>query len=247
MTSNLIVLQADRSLSSTYQNITGLFLGCQVNAELWVPVKKMIWVNGKYRTGYVGGVKDLIAAGSVWRHYFRPQDFDRVKVTRDIHCDYAPRMPLDRPQEMLHNLPLLGLSADLSDPIAYVARSGGYRETDDLDVFPEIAADPDGCYRFHFLLRKLHAIESAVIDAVAIGDKIVTQDWNAIHQSTGQQIGIVPGYIRALIAQYSPYINLKIEKINQVSRLQQRLLCSATCQGFTPFTTSKYLPLENLG
>jgi hypothetical protein len=230
-----------------HQKITGLFLGCQVNADLWVPVKKMIWVNDKYQTGYVGGVKDLIAAGSVWRHYFRPQDFEQVKITHDIHCDYSPRMPLDRPEEMPFNLPHLGLPADLADPIAYVARSGGYRETDDLDVFPEVEADPDGCYRFYFLLRKLHLVDRSAIDVVAIGDEIITQDWNAIHQPTGQQIGIVPGYIRALVGQHPQHIKIKVERINRHSRLQQRLLCSATCQGFTPFTTSKYLPLGNLG
>jgi hypothetical protein len=37
------------------QEITALFLGSQVNPELWVPVKKMIWSQRGYRTGYVAG------------------------------------------------------------------------------------------------------------------------------------------------------------------------------------------------
>lgn len=239
--------QIKQSTTKKYQKITGLFLGCQVDADLWVPVKKMIWVNGKYQTGYVCGVKDVIAAGSVWRHYFRSQDFEQIKTTHDIHCDYAPRMPLDRPEEMPYNLPFLGLPADLADPIAYVARSGGYRETEDLDVFPEVEADPDGCYRFYFLLRKLHLVDRSAIDAVKIGDEIIIQDWNAIHQPTGQQMGIVPGYIRALVEQQPQHIKVKIEQINQHSRLQQRLLCSATCQGFIPFATFRYQPFGDLG
>jgi hypothetical protein len=226
-----------------HQKITGLFLGCQVNADLWVPVKKMIWVNDKYQTGYVGGVKDLIAAGSVWRHYFRPQDFEQVKITHDIHCDYSPRMPLDRPEEMPFNLPHLGLPADLADPIAYVARSGGYRETDNLDVFPEVAADPDGCYRFYFLLRKLHSIDRSAIDAVAVGDEIITQDWNAIHKSTGKQMGIVPGYIRALTLTHRKQVKIEVHQVNQIELPQVKLLCSLTCKGFIPFTSIDYLPL----
>lgn len=247
MTTKSIDLQAGKSTTTKQQNITGLFLGCQVNTDLWVPVKKMIWVDDKYRTAYVGGVKDLIAAGSVWRHYFRPQDFEQVKITHDVHCDYAPRMPIDRPEEIPYNLPHLGLPKDLADPIAYVARSGGYRETENLDVFPEVEADLDGCYRFYFLLRKLHLVDRLAIDPIVRGDEIITQNWDAIHQPTEKQIGIVPGYIRALVGQHPQHIKIKIERINQHSRLQQRVLCSATCQGFAPFTTSKYLPLGNLG
>jgi hypothetical protein len=80
-------------------------------------------------------------------------------------------MPLDRPQEMPWYLPSLGLPPDLN-PIAFVARNGGYRETDSLDVFPEVAVDPDSCYRFYFLLRKLYLVEEAAVDAVVRGDKI---------------------------------------------------------------------------
>jgi hypothetical protein len=236
----------DQSTIAKDQKITALFLGCQVNADLWVPVKKMIWINDKYQTGYVGGVKDLIAAGSVWRHYFRPQDFKQVKITRDVHCDYASRMPLDRPEEMPYNLPHLGLPADLADPIAYVARSGGYRETEDLDVFPEVEVDSDGCYRFYFLLRKLHFVNQSAIDLVEIGDEIITQKWNAIHQSTGQPMGIVPGYIRALTLTHREQVRIEVHQVNHIELPQVKLLCSLTCKGFIPFTSIDYLPLADL-
>jgi hypothetical protein len=105
-------------------------------------------------------------------------------------------MPLDRPQEMRWYLPSLGLPSELDDPIAFVARSGGYRETDSLDIFPEVLPDPDGCYRFYFLLRKLSSVDETVVKIVVKGDPIDIQDWWAIHQPTGQRLGKVPGYIR---------------------------------------------------
>jgi hypothetical protein len=41
--------------------------------------------------------------------------------------------------------------------IAFVAYSRGYRETDSLEVFPEVESDVDWCYRFYFLLRICHS------------------------------------------------------------------------------------------
>jgi hypothetical protein len=112
--------------------VTALYLGAEVEGKLWFPVKKMVWRGEKYHTGCVGGVKELIEAAPLWRHYFQPSNFGLIKTTRDIHCDYACRMPLDRPQEMPWYLPSLGLPPDLLNPIAFVARNGGYRETDSL-------------------------------------------------------------------------------------------------------------------
>jgi hypothetical protein len=232
--------------NSTHQKITALYLGGEVENKLWFPVKKMIWQGEKYHTGYVGGVKGLIEAAPLWRHYFRARDFELIKTTHGIHPDYACRMPLDRPQEMPWYLPSLGLPPELGDPIAFVARSGGYRETDSLDICPEVQPDRGGCYRFYFLLRKLDLVEKVAVNAVNKGDEIEIHDWNAIHHSTGNQIGIVPGYIRALALSHPEDIQVKVHQVNHDELPQARLLCSLTCQGFIPFSSSEYLPLGNL-
>jgi hypothetical protein len=226
--------------------VTALYLGAEVEDRLWFPVRKMVWHEDKYHTGCVGGVKDLIDAAPLWRHYFKSEAFDRIKTTRDVHCQYARRMPLDRPQEMPWYLPSLGLPAELDDPISFVARSGGYRETDSLDVFPEVQPDGDGCYRFYFLLRKLYLAEEAAVDGVSEGDEVDIRDWWAIDRQTGQKLGILPGYIRALAMAHPQLVKLKIERVNGDRLLQERLLCSLTCCGFIPFSTAEYLPLGDL-
>lgn len=226
--------------------VTALYLGAEVEDKLWFPVRKMIWHGEKYHTGCVGGVKGLIEAAPLWRHYFQPEAFGLIKTTRDIHCDYACRMPLDRPEEMPWYLPSLGLPADSLNPIAFVARNGGYRETDSLDVFPEVEADSDGCYRFYFLLRKLYLVEEAAVDKVVRGDDIECGDGWAIHQPTGNRIGILPGYIRALFTEHRSQVEMKIHQVNIEALPQERLLCSLTCKGFIPFTTAEYLPLGDL-
>jgi hypothetical protein len=233
-------------IDKVQSKVTALYLGAEVEDRLWFPIRKMIWHEGQYQTCFVEGVKNLIAAAPLWRHHFKPEVLEVVKTTHEVHCDYACRMPLDRPQEMPWHLPSLGLPADLLDPITFVARSGGYRETDSLDIFPEVQPDVDGSYRFYFLLRKLYLVDEAVVNDLAEEDAIDSQDWWAIHPSTGNRIGILPGYIRALIAEHSQDINVKIEQVNKHSRIQRRLLCSATCKGFTPFTSAQYLPLGNL-
>jgi hypothetical protein len=230
-------------VSKVHSRITALYLGAGVEDRLWFPIRKMIWSEGQYQTCFVAGVKDLIAAAPLWRHHFKPEALEVVKTTREVHCDYACRMPLDRPQEMPWHLPSLGLPADSLDPIAFVARSGGYRETDSLDIFPEVQPDVDGSYRFYFLLRKLYLVDEAVVNDLIEGDVIDPQDWWAIHQSTGQKIGILPGYIRALAASDRQQVEIKIQQINYSTILQSRLLCSLTCRKFIPFSGTEYQTL----
>jgi hypothetical protein len=241
-------------ISKVQSKITALYLGAEVDDRLWFPIRKMIWHESQYQTCFVEGVKNLIAAAPLWRHHFKPEVLEVVKTTHEVHCDYACRMPLDRPQEMPWHLPGLGLPADLLDPlgnpagtaIAFVARSGGYRETDSLDIFPEVQPDVDGSYRFYFLLRKLYLVDEVVMSDLREGDAIDPQDWWAIHQSTGQKIGILPGYIRALAASHPRQVEMKIQQVNYSTTLQSRLLCSLTCRGFIPFSSAEYLTLGSL-
>jgi hypothetical protein len=230
-------------LYNSGREITALFLGCQVNANLWVPVKKMIWDDLGYRTGYVSGVKKAMATSPLWQNFFGLAPIDRVDITRDVHPAYACRMPLVRPQEMSLHLPNLGLPADLLDPITYVARSGGYRQTDNLDVFPEVEPDSDGAYRFFFNLRDLNSIDNS---SVKQGDMLITEGYKAIHQKSGRIIGSIPGYIHALVTEQTPNVRLHIERVNDSFYTSQRLLCLATCKGFAPFSSELYLPIGNL-
>jgi hypothetical protein len=226
--------------------ITALYLGAEVESTLWFPVRKMVWHDQKYHTACLHGVKSLIEAAPLWRYIFPSETLEIIKTTRDVYWDFSRRMPLDRPQEMSWYLSNLGLPVDLNDPIAYVARSGGYRETDSLDVFPEVEPDADGCYRFYFLLRKLHLVNPSVLNAIGEKDEIDVRDWWAIQRSTGNQIGTLPGYIRALVINHSQHVNLKIEQVNRDTLLQDRLLCSLTCREFTPFSEIEYSPVVNL-
>jgi hypothetical protein len=242
-------LQIERSTIVKYPRITGLFLGCQVNSNLWMPVKKMIWdtginrANRVYRTACLTGIKQAMANNHLWQNYFGLSPIERVDITRGIHPAYACRMPLVRPQEMSLHLTNLGLPVDLLDPIAYVARSGGYRQTDSLDVFPELEPDDDGCYRFFFGLQGLNLSDD---NSVKHGDLLMTQGREAIHSKTGRVIGSVPGYIHALTTDRPQHVRLEIERVNDSFYTSQGLLCLATCKGFIPFSSELYLPIGDL-
>ncbi|NJM64040.1 MAG: hypothetical protein HC849_34120 [Oscillatoriales cyanobacterium RU_3_3] len=68
-------LRADRAGAKKHGGITALFLGCQVNPDLWVPVKKLIWDESGYRMGCVAGVKQAIASSRLWQNYFGLSNF----------------------------------------------------------------------------------------------------------------------------------------------------------------------------
>jgi hypothetical protein len=240
---------AERSSIAKYPRINGLFLGCQVTPDLWVPVKKMVWniptdaSNRVYRTACVTGIKQAMASSRLWQNYFGLSPIERVDITRDIHPAFACRMPLVRPQEMSLHLPNLGLPADLLDPISYVARSGGYRQTDSLDVFPELEPDSDGCYRFFFGLQELNVSED---NSIKQGDSLMVEGRKAISSKTGKAIGSVPGYIYALVTEQPQNVLLHIERVNDSFYTSQRLLCSANCKGFIPFNSELYSPIGDL-
>lgn len=235
-------------------NITALFLGCQVNSGLWVPVKKMVWsdiANGSsrsrfYRTSYVGGVKQAMAGNSLWQNFFGLSPLEQVDITREVHVSFAKRMPLARPHEIAAHCLHLGLPTNLLDPIAYVGRSGGYRQTDSFDVFPEIRPDLDGNYRFFFCLQGLeHLADLKVIKQTSIpGDRAVADGRKLFNHRTGEAMGFLPGYIQALIVDQPDRIRFQLEQINNSLYTNYQLLCSATCHGFVPFTSPLYLPIS---
>jgi hypothetical protein len=228
--------------------ITALFLGCQVDERQWLPVQKLIWSNGIYRMGYVAGVRQAMATSPLWQNFFGLSPIDRIFVSHNVPAAFSCRMPLDRPEEMPDRLPHLGLPSDLKDPIAYVARSGGYRHKDHRDVFPEINPDSDGKYRFFFGLRDLEVEDPcSIAKIIRSGESLLTEGRNAIVSATNTRIGSIPGYIHALATEHPDLVDIKVERVNQGAWISSRkVLCSATCSGFVPFAAKEYLPIGNL-
>jgi hypothetical protein len=226
--------------------IIALNMGCQISAEAWFPVRRMTWNEEGYRTTFVNGVKQVIEQSPIWRRYFSLSKLDRVTITHEPHWDYGCRMPLDRPQEMPRHAAYLGLPPDLEDPIVYVARSGGYRNNDSLDVFPVLEAERDGCYRFFFVLKKIDLKNYPVIkDHIRVGDRLTNREWSMVHEETGTVLGLLPGYVEALLAEGGEKVQMKIEQVNDSFYTNQRLLCSATCRDFVPFSSEMYMPIGN--
>lgn len=231
------------------QEITGLFMGCYINENLWVPVRKLIWDENIYRSGNLYGAISAMEQDPACRNYFSLSPLDRIKVTREIPGDFSRRMPLDRPEEMPQHLPNLGLSATLLDPIAYVARSGGYKQTDRFDVFPEIEPDSDGCYRFYFGLRELDLLPdlATTLSRLQPGDELAVKGSKTIHLATNIILGLLPGYIVAMDGENPGMVKLAIELINSQSiYTHHKIICSATCRGFIPFSDRSYQPIGKL-
>jgi hypothetical protein len=229
------------------QEITALFMGCNIDRQLWTPVRKMIWDGEIYRTSYINGVRTAMESDLTWHTLFSLSPLDRIHVSHQVPSMYGRRMSLDRPLEMEWYAPYLGLSADNIDPIAHVARTGGYRASDRLDIFPEVQPDADGSYRFYFGLQELYLpdVYEYLTSSILVGDAIVSKDGEAIHQ--GVEIGYLPGYIRAHCQSYPERVEIRVERVNpEAFYTSDKLLCMARCQGFVPFASQEYQPIGNL-
>ena len=118
-------------------------------------------------------------------------------------------------------MPSLGLPPDLIDPIAFVAQNGGYRETDSLDVFPEVQPDNAEDYYNRAVLKayKLRDVTGALADldeAILLGrgsaNELNPQYANAYyHRAVLKQIklddvlGALSDYDRASVISIAPW------------------------------------------
>lgn len=192
----------------------------------------------------------------------------------DLHARYDSRhlfptfanrvMPRSRP-----DFDLLASRVDLSgeaDPFEVLARAGGRRATDRIEVFAGPQRSSTGESTCLFFARGMRHIEGAA-DAVSdlnVGDELLLVDdrTNAhnsravlLHAQDRRPVGYAPDYLvehihelRQLNGQDPQVI---VEHVNdQRSAPHLRLLCrlsAAWPAGYQPFSDARFQPLADLG
>ncbi|GAA6624283.1 HIRAN domain-containing protein [Scytonema sp. NUACC26] len=149
------------------------------------------------------------------------------------------------------------------DPIAILARSGGRKVTDQLEVFPSPAPDEHGFYHIHFFahgLRHLSPCSSERINRLKSGELLWLShefqnpyDPNALTLNTEYHhiVGYCPRYLvhdtLEILRHHPKLVHVHVERVNpSPTPLQFRLLCNMTAQwheGFRPFSSSNYQPI----
>jgi hypothetical protein len=154
----------------------------------------------------------------------------------------------------------LGLSAETADPLALLARSGGTRATDRLEIY---AAPQGDAAAWYFLLRGVRHLPPIVEERIATlteGEQLfVTRDVQNKHNPGALllrsedkiNLGYIPDLLvddltRFELTPGNPVIN--VVRVNlPPSPVQHQVLCrlqAPSPQGLKPFTSDRFLPIE---
>lgn len=162
----------------------------------------------------------------------------------------------------------LGLSTVDASPVEILARSGGRRATDSVEVFapPQVQDTPENGHRvleYFFLAHGLRHFRQCAQDMVNQGLKkgaplfIMRDLQNVVDQGalvlrTGDYccVGFLPRYLVGEISELvcrESTLEFRLEQLNPPpAPIQQRMLCrlrASADRNFTPFSSAVYEPL----
>ncbi len=229
-----------------------------------IPVGRLIYRDDKlYEFAYINKAQEAVHQG------FMPfLDFPylgQFYLSHQLFPLFANRvLPTNRP-EFREYTRALGLSADTADPMRILARTGGRRETDQLEMFPLPLPDPDtGVFVTLWLLRGIKYMPQPFVEdriaSLEANDPLMLLldvqnecDGNAIAVRTqdGVLLGYLPAYlteeVRKLLSA-SPPCRAFVERVNPPpAGVHHRLLCRVEgCWpvGYIPFSTEDYQPFN---
>jgi len=171
-------------------------------------------------------------------------------------------MSRNRPDFGAH-IQRLGLDAD-ADPMLILARSGGTRATDSIEMFPlPIFDEVIGCYQTYFWMhgfRHLSLQQQARVLALAFNEELTAKpepsnpkDSNAVQLFSGDNVmvGYIPRYLASdavHLLKNCSFFKVFVERVNQdPAPFQQRLLCrleSCWPKEFVPCNHDVYKPIS---
>ena len=119
----------------------------------WIPVARLTYDDGKYAFAYTRGAQ-VAQASSGFRPFGHMKDLNTVYRSKQLFPLFANRVLNESRPEYPDFLRWLGLPLESTNDLEVLARSGGLRATDTLEVFP--CPEPvGGQYIVHFFSRGL--------------------------------------------------------------------------------------------
>ena len=131
------------------------FLGWQSReSRAWFPIGRLDAPEGGggYEFGYTRGAREAAE-----KHGFEPL-YDFPNMGRSYHSEelfplFKNRIMTPGRHGFQEYLKLLDFEGMKPDPLEIMAVDGGYRATDNYQVFPKIAKDENGCFQSRFFLH----------------------------------------------------------------------------------------------
>jgi hypothetical protein len=239
----------------------------QVKTRRWFPVGRLDVEKEthNYRFRYIQGALDAQKDAG-----FEPlisfPELRRDYTSDDLFPLFLNRLMNPDRQEFNDLVEQLALTPEKADPIEILSITGGFRETDNLEVFPKIDKRPDGGITCRFFLhgyRHINAPSQERLKIVKAGDQLrLAIELNnpatkiAVQLQSGEDyhmLGWAPRYlikdlILALMEQ--PFdVTAKVIKVNpEPAPAKQRVLIELDGQlpeSHKPMSTAEFVPLVN--
>lgn len=226
------------------------------------PVGKLTYEEGRYRFAYTRGAKKSPR--------FMPFDafpkLDVVYESVQLFPLFANRLLTKRRPEYPEYVEWLNLPSSEQEPIAMLARSGGERATDSLEIFPCPEPDEQGQFQVQFFVRGIkHMLQPAVDEYLATLQPgtplLVMSDFQNVIDPLAVAlrslkpvliVGYCPRYLTddfyGVLGKSFKSISVVIERVNLTAPSQLRLLCRLTADwpsGFVPCNSEIYQPYSS--
>ena len=196
------------SRNSSIQTTQALFVAWQdPETRRYYPVARLISGIGSeqntYEFDYINGANEAAKVGFVPFRSF--PDLQKVYRSEELFALFANRlMPQSRP-DYSNYVNQLGLDPLTADPMLILARSGGVRATDSLELFPHpVQNQQSGCYETFFLVHGLRYFSDESrnrVESLSVEDRLYVMadfqnpvDQNALMLRTEDRINV--GYLR---------------------------------------------------
>lgn len=227
------------------------------------PIGRLISLDKYYQFNYTKGA--LIAKKESYFHELASfPSLEKVYISEELFPVFSNRLlPRSRP-EYKNYLKWMSIVQGEDNPMLLLARSGGKRVTDNLQVFSSPQLDENGNYFVHFFAEGMEGLSKdslKSIESLSIGEKLLVSEIqnsgdrkvalvkcsNEIKET--QILGYLPGFLLENLAGVlgERSMHVSVEGINlPPAPLQFRLLCRMTFAqqaNYHPFTSEIYQPI----
>jgi hypothetical protein len=246
--------------------MTTLFVAWQdPSSRSWIPVGRLTYQNGRYAFAYTRGAQDAKTSKN-FRPFGRMTDLGVVYVSKELFPLFANRVLNESRPEYPDYLRWLGLPHQESNELEVLARSGGLRATDTLEVFPCPEPTGDQEYVVYFFSRGIRHLlpeNQARIPTLKVGQRLFLMkdvqnsfDPSAILMRTADPVANV-GYCPQYFSQEftglldvvgCDNVSVTVERVNADAPMQFKLLCKLTApwpKNFRPCSMDQFQVLAS--
>lgn len=249
--------------------MNSVFLAWQAPASRrWYPVGQLSREGETYTFVYTEGAREAQAESGFRAFGSFPELGERYESNEIFPLFENRVLGIGRP-EYDDFVEWLNLPPDEADPIAILARSGGHRATDTLEMFPRPERGPDDVFQVHFFVHGLrHQIPAAQERAGRLqpGERLrLLHDYQNHRDERAQALrtdevapgdmhllGYVPRYLAhdVIIApergEDVPLV--QVERVNIEAPVHFRVLCRLSMpwpEDYEPFSSPSYQPIAH--